>query len=140
MLCIEVEHVCWGNTGAATADIVRRVNHPFLRINWDPANALKAGEEPFPGGYSEVAEYVSHVHFKDAATNPETGEVEWSMKGDIDWVGQIAALKANGYRGYISVESHCLPKVATAKAAVDRLRSLLETGRDTVSRTQSGGV
>jgi sugar phosphate isomerase/epimerase len=140
MLCIEVEHICWGNTGAATADLVRRVDHPNLRINWDPANALKAGEEPFPEGYSEVAEYVSHVHFKDAAFDGETGQVEWSMQGDVDWVGQIAALKANGYLGYISVESHCLPKVAAAKATLERVRCLVETGQDTVSGAQSEGA
>lgn len=130
ILCLEVEHICWGNTGEMAKDIVSRVNHPNFRINWDPANALKAEDIPFPDGYTEISDYVEHVHFKDAAISEETGKMEWSIMGDVDWKGQIQALVSNGYEGYISVESHCIPKIKSAKYSLDRIRSILETGND----------
>ncbi|MBF6613076.1 MAG: sugar phosphate isomerase/epimerase [Chloroflexi bacterium] len=127
-LAVEAEHVCWGDTGARTAALVRRVGHPALGINWDPANAFRAGEDaPFPDGYAALRDLVRHVHYKDAAVNPETGARHFVFDGSVDWVGQIRALEQDGYSGYISVETHVRPKVATARQSIERLRRLIES-------------
>ena len=124
-LTLEVEHICWADTGARAAEFVERIGDPDLRINWDPANAYVAGEDkPYPDGYEPVRRLVGHVHFKDAATNPATGERGFTDRGVVDWGGQIEALQKDGYEGYISVESHARPKVATTLSFVERLRSL----------------
>jgi sugar phosphate isomerase/epimerase len=47
--------------------------------------------------------------------------------GVVDWAGQIAALKRDSYRGYISVETHVRPKVESARRSVERLRALIES-------------
>ena len=49
-----------------------------------------------------------HVHLKDCGTNPETGKLEWVVlgAGEIDIRGQLAALRADGYDGYVSLETH----------------------------------
>ena len=100
MLVIEVD--C--NTSKRTGDLVRAVNHAGLQVNWDPANAYRAGDDvPFPDAYAEVREYVRHVHFKDARTYAD-GKRSWTLGGIIDWAGQIKALQADGFDGYISVE------------------------------------
>ena len=125
-LAVEVEHICWGDTGARTAALLRRVNHPALGINWDPANAYRAGEDhAYPDGYAAVRDLVRHVHFKDAATDPVTGARGFVADGVVDWPGQIAALQRDGYSGYISVEPHVRPKIAAAQRAVERLRALI---------------
>ena len=31
--------------------MLKAVNHPNLKLVWDPANALVSGENPFPYGY-----------------------------------------------------------------------------------------
>lgn len=123
-LVLENEAGFWADTGARTAQMVRAVDHPNLRINWDPANAYFAGEQPFPQGYTTVRGLVGHVHFKDARRQG-AGEPQYAVQGDIDWAGQIQALASDGYDGYISVETHMRPKVESARLALERLRALL---------------
>ena len=131
-LAVEAEHICWGDTGVRTAELVRRVGHPALGINWDPANAYRAGEDhPYPEGYAAVRDLVRHVHYKDAATDPRTGVRGFVFDGVVDWAGQIAALRHDGYQGYISVETHVRPKVEYARRSVERLRTLI--GSEVVS-------
>jgi len=126
-LALEVEHICWGDTGKNTARIIEKIGSPALGINWDPANAYRAGEErPYPEGYAAVRQMVRHVHFKDARQNPFSGEREFVYDGVIDWSGQINALVENEYSGYISVETHVQPKVAMARQSLAKLRTLIK--------------
>lgn len=125
-LAIEVEHVCYGDTAARTAEIVERIGSPAVGVNWDPANAYRAGEDrPFPDGWAAVRELVRHVHFKQASTLSD-GRRGFTPQGVVDWSGQLAALAADGYGGWISVEPHVTPKVSWAARAVEQLRALLE--------------
>jgi sugar phosphate isomerase/epimerase len=120
-LVIEVD--C--NTSKRTADLVRAVDHPGLRINWDPANAYRLGEDfPFPDGYAEVREFVRHVHFKDARTYPN-GNRTWTLDGVIDWSDQVKVLLDDGFDGYISVEPHMRPNIAACTHTLQRIRSLI---------------
>jgi sugar phosphate isomerase/epimerase len=121
MLVIEVD--C--NSSNRTAALVRAVNHPGLRINWDPGNAYRGGEDtPFPDGYAEVREFVRHVHFKDARTY-SNGSRTWTLDGVIDWSGQMTALQEDGFDGYISVEPHMRPNIAACTHTLQRIRSLI---------------
>lgn len=123
-LVIEVEAGFWIDTGQNAATIVQEVAHPALGINWDPGNALVAGDIPYPDGYEAVRQFVKHVHFKDVAFSPD-GSYRYAVNGDIDWAGQINALVADNYGGYISVETHMEPKVRCARALTERLQRLL---------------
>jgi sugar phosphate isomerase/epimerase len=76
-------------------------------VVWDPANALVAGEIPFPEGYRRLPPArVGHVHAKDCRI--ENGCPVWQPlgEGSVDWKGQVAALEADGYGGWISLETH----------------------------------
>jgi sugar phosphate isomerase/epimerase len=123
-LVVENEHICWADSGENTARIVRQINSPALRINWDPGNAFSAGEIPFPNGYEAVRGLVAHVHVKDAR---QVGRhaYEWAIDGQIDWRGQLKALGQDGYRGYLVIETHVRPKVASARATLVRLQGEL---------------
>ncbi len=104
---LENEHACNLATGAEAAAALRAVDHPNLKLVWDPANALVSGEVPFPDGYRLLpANRIAHVHAKDCYMKRH--KPEWGPLGacGIDWKGQIAALLADGYRGYISLETH----------------------------------
>ncbi len=122
-LVIEVEDGFWADTGANTAALLRAVNHPALGVNWDPGNAIVAGDIPYPEGYGAVRDYVRHVHFKDVTR--VNGVFQYTVEGEIDWGGQIRALAADGYDGCISVETHMQPKVSSARAMLKRLHALL---------------
>ncbi len=123
-LVLENEAGFWADTGGRTAEIIRLVNHRALRINWDPGNAFFTGESPYPDGYTAVRGLIGHVHFKDARANPD-GQPVYTMDGQIDWKGQIGALVTDGYDGFISVETHTQPKIASSKILFDRFQSLL---------------
>ena len=123
-LVIENEAGFWADTGERTAQIIRTINHPCLGANWDPGNAFFAGDIPFPDGYQHLQRLVRHVHFKDALKNTQ-GEPEYAQDGDIDWAGLLKALVLDGYAAFISIETHLRPKVASAKAALDRLQTLI---------------
>jgi sugar phosphate isomerase/epimerase len=132
-LAVENEEGFWGDTGARTADLVRAIGNPALGVNWDPGNAYCAGDEPFPDGYQAVRDLVRHVHFKDARRGAD-GIAEFVAAGEIDWAGQIAALAADGYDGFISVETHLQPKVGAARELLDRLRRLIAAASSPVVR------
>jgi sugar phosphate isomerase/epimerase len=125
VLALENEHICWADGGERTAALLREINSPAFRINWDPGNAFSAGEEPYPQGYQAVRGLVGHVHVKDARrTGPHT--TEWAIEGEIDWPGQLQALVRDGYRGPIVIETHVRPKVASARATLERIRKELQ--------------
>ena len=123
-LAIENESGFWADTGERTGQLIRAINHPSLGVNWDPANAFFEGDTPYPDGYEHVRGLVKHVHFKDALKNAR-GEPEYAVEGRIDWTGQLGALVADGYTGFISIETHLRPKVASANSSLNRLRKLL---------------
>ncbi len=127
-IALENEDGFWADTGMRTADIVRAVNHPSLGVNWDPGNALAAGDEPFPDSYQHVRDLVRHVHFKDAVRGPE-GSVRQALEGQINWAGQIRALCEDGYEGFISVETHMLPKVQSGRASLQRLAAMIAAAK-----------
>lgn len=125
-LALEPEAGFWADTGEHTAQIVKAIHHPALGINWDPANALWAGDMPYPDGYQAVRGWIRHVHFKDVAYNREN-KPYYTLHGQIDWKGQIQALMADQYEGYISIETHLRPKIAAAREALERLHALTAT-------------
>ncbi|MGH9675419.1 MAG: sugar phosphate isomerase/epimerase family protein [Bryobacteraceae bacterium] len=104
---LENEQACNLATAAETARALDAVKHPNLKMVWDPANAFVAGESPFPGGYALLPnDRIIHVHTKDC--HLEGLKPVWGPLGtrSIDWKGQIAALWADGYRGWLSLETH----------------------------------
>ena len=104
---LENEHACNIGTAAETARILDVVKHPNLKLVWDPANAMVGGETPFPYGYGLLPkDRIVHVHAKDCHMEGHTPI--WGPLGtrSVDWKGQIAALLADGYSGYLSLETH----------------------------------
>jgi sugar phosphate isomerase/epimerase len=106
-ILLENEHACHIGTAAESARALASLPQENLKLVWDPANALVAGEEPFPHGYRLLpANRIAHVHVKDCHMEGHTPV--WGPVGTrhVDWKGQIAALLADGYAGYLSLETH----------------------------------
>lgn len=118
LLVLENEHDCYLGTGAETARFLSRMDSPALKAVWDPGNAFFAGEVPYPDGYEAIRNYTAHVHVKDAELLA-SGKKRFVTVGDgeIDYAGQFAALKADGYSGYISLETHYRPFGGTQEQA-----------------------
>jgi sugar phosphate isomerase/epimerase len=104
---LENEHACNVGTASETARVLADVAHPFLKLVWDPANCLVAGEAPFPEGYSLLPfERIAHVHAKDCHMDGHTPV--WGPLGTrhVPWKQQFQALRESGYAGYVSLETH----------------------------------
>jgi sugar phosphate isomerase/epimerase len=104
---IENEHACHIGTAVEAKAILDVVRHANLKLVWDPANALVAGETPYPFGYRQLPkDRIAHVHVKDCHMEGHTPV--WGPVGTrhVDWKGQIAALEEDGYKGYLSLETH----------------------------------
>lgn len=104
---LENEQACNAGTGAEAGRVLAALDHPALGLIWDPANASILGEVPFPEGYSKLpASRIVHVHAKDCVVSGH--KPTWGALGTmgIDWRGQLAALKRDGYQGAISLETH----------------------------------
>lgn len=104
---LENEHACNIATGAEAAKALNAVNHPNVMLVWDPANALCAGENPFPEGYGLLPKNrIAHVHAKDCSMDGR--KALWGPLGtrSLDWKGQIQAFQNDGYKGWISLETH----------------------------------
>ena len=104
---LENEHACNIASGRETARLLAAVDHPNLRDVWDPANALVAGEVPYPDGYNRLPfDRIAHVHAKDCRVRDRKVTFHAFGEGQVDWQGQIHALARDGYRGWISLETH----------------------------------
>jgi sugar phosphate isomerase/epimerase len=78
---------------------------------WDPGNAYFVNVAPYPDDYESCKHVISHVHVKDGAPDSETGEPCWVElgTGEVDLLGQLRALQADGYDGVVSLENHYWP-------------------------------
>jgi L-ribulose-5-phosphate 3-epimerase len=107
ILILENEFACNTATGAEAAKTLAGVPSPHFMLNWDPGNAAKLGEKPFPDAYNFLPkDRIGHCHCKDVV---KTGDgFDWAAmgKGIIDWTGQFAALKRDGYHHVVSLETH----------------------------------
>ena len=107
ILVLENEMSCNTGTGKEAAEVLAAVQTPSFKLNWDPGNAATLGEIPYPNGYDLLPKNrIGHCHCKDAVKKGE--KYEWAAmgKGMIDWVGQFRALKKDGYRYAVSLETH----------------------------------
>jgi branched-subunit amino acid aminotransferase/4-amino-4-deoxychorismate lyase/sugar phosphate isomerase/epimerase len=72
---------------------------------FDPANALRCGDTPYPDGYARVKPWLRQVHVKDL---DEEGKVVPVGFGTADWPALFQALRRDDYHGFVSLEPHPL--------------------------------
>jgi sugar phosphate isomerase/epimerase len=119
---LENEFACNVATATETARVLAALDHPNLQVVWDPANCQLSGESPYPDGYRKLpATRIAHVHAKDC---DEAGRWGPLGEGAIDWNGQMAALARDGYKGWISLETHW------AGPGNDKLQASIICGRN----------
>ena len=104
VLLHENEKGIFGDTPERVLDIMKTVDSPALRIAWDNANFVQVGVRPFTDGYAMLRPYLEYFQVKDAVA--ATGEVVPAGEGDGELDATIAALKADGFAGFASLEPH----------------------------------
>jgi L-ribulose-5-phosphate 3-epimerase len=108
-LLLENEGACNTGTAAEAAKVLAEVKSPSFMLNWDPGNAASRAEKVFPEGYGLLPkERIGHCHCKDVTRKADSNSYDWAAmgRGVIDWTGQFAALKRDGYHFAVSLETH----------------------------------
>jgi len=92
-LCIE-PHGIYTKTDDGLMRIVKLVDSPWIKVNWDTGNSYLAGiEDPYEG-LTKVRDYVYHIHAKDISfehSSKERGKVTGTPvgcacgEGAVDW-------------------------------------------------------
>jgi L-ribulose-5-phosphate 3-epimerase len=106
-LVMENEFACNTATAVEAAQTLAAVNLKSFKLCWDPGNSAYVDEVPYPTGYNLIPKgRIGHVHCKDVAI--ENGEKKWMKVGGgvVDFLGQFRALKKDGYRGAVVLETH----------------------------------
>jgi sugar phosphate isomerase/epimerase len=106
---LAVENIGGGHvwSGAQSGEFLKRVKEDNVGLTWDPNNAAESGEQSFPDGYRKIdPARVFHVHLRDF--KHEGGKVVWTAvgAGEMDNLGQIRALRKDGYKGTFTLETH----------------------------------
>ncbi len=120
-LCVENHFGTMTQSAAQTAQLVREVNDPAVRVLYDQANLTFTHDEPFEEALSIQGDLVGHVHVKDLVfTDPdapfqasETARVAASERavrsrvvgdGILPWGGILQSLSTLGYDDVVSLE------------------------------------
>jgi L-ribulose-5-phosphate 3-epimerase len=109
ILLLENEMDCNTGTAAEAVKVLAVVPDKNFMLNWDPGNAAAAGEMPFPDGYNLLPkERIGHCHCKNVIRKADGKGYDWAPVGTgvVDWKGQFAALKRDGYHLAVSLETH----------------------------------
>src|SRR5262245_42084643 len=104
---VENEAACNVGTGAELGALLRALDHPRVAGIWDPANAMVLHEKAYPDGYRQLPlNRIAHVHAKDCVVHDFTPT--WGPVGEmaLGWREQLQSLKRDGYRGWVSLETH----------------------------------
>lgn len=118
---VENESTTIVGTGAESKAFFDHVQSPLVGLVWDPCNVMfiPGTGDPVNQDYPLIADRVIHFHVKDARR--EKGKAPGFCvelgKGEIDYRKQLEKLKAHGYRGRVSLETHWRAQALSAEVA-----------------------
>jgi len=129
-------------TGASLARLLDAVDRPgTVQAAWNPAAALRAGEDPAEGLRALSGERVTLVRCADgtkatAATGPDDAWQPTSFgKGHVAWDEQLRRLSRAGFDGPLSLEIHVEPRPKEGLRAATRLIKMIRAaGKSKVER------
>jgi len=132
ILLLENEMSCNTATGEEALAVLNAIPNPNFMLNWDPGNAAALAGTPYKHGYDLLPkERIGHCHCKDVIRQPEN-KYEWAPVGAgmVDWVGQLQALRRDGFHYGLSLETHWhgggTPEAST-RISMEGLRKALVT-------------
>ena len=131
-------------TITASASAARRFLDPFdpaeVGAIYDPSNLIFEGVENWQMGLEILGRYLAHVHVKNGAWSIRSGDPDGNLRwrydsdtlrrGLVNWCEVIAALRAVGYDGWMSMEDFGPEKTEPKlKDDIRYLRRLLKAAR-----------
>lgn len=121
-ILVENEYPCNVATSEELAMLMKFLPEKSVGINWDPLNAFHRGERVFPDGYNALPKKrLGNIQVKGRSLLDE--------KERLDWAAIFAALKKDGYKGKIGLETHYFDGTMFEKSAIcmDQLVKMMES-------------
>jgi sugar phosphate isomerase/epimerase len=104
------------------AEIMQRVDHPNVCVNWDVMHPVRTGLATIDESFEILKSWIRHLHIHDA--HKESTDLRPIGKGYVDHRRVVELLMGMGYSGYLSGEwinwddpypSHLPRELATMK-------------------------
>jgi sugar phosphate isomerase/epimerase len=121
-VCMET-HDDWCDP-SHVADVMKRVNHPAIAVNWDIMHPVRACGWSVENSYKTLKPWIQHLHVHDGKVDA-AGKMQLAPigTGAIDHKRGIELLKADKYAGFLSgewiewesYETHLPRELATLK-------------------------
>ncbi len=121
LICMET-HDDWCDP-KHVAEVMKRVNHPAVRVNWDIMHPVRTGHATIDESFQTLKPWIKHLHTHDASK--ETGKLVPIGEGFIDHKRAVELLLNMPYDGYLSgewiswedpYETHLPRELATLKS------------------------
>ena len=139
LLLIEPEPDLLLETTDQYLEVAERLNAPSIGLNFDVGHAFCVRED-LPRAIAKLAPHIRHYHLEDiAATRVHHHLVPGT--GAIDFAAVVAAIRATGYDGWLTVELYPFldDPDAAARQALEVLRPLVQSPCDRGSNWAVGG-
>jgi len=123
---IEPGPTCFVSTPEGLLELCRRIDSPHFKVNYDPANVLRAGSDP-AGGVRLLGHLIVHTHAKDARRYPDGTSREVRIgHGGVDFPRYLQALRDVGFEGFLTIErEHGEDRISDVREAKEYLSQLL---------------
>jgi sugar phosphate isomerase/epimerase len=125
-LGIENEPGTWAETGAELAAIAKAVGHHAVKLTWDPAVSLMAGEPSYPMGLRAVRESLTAVRVRDVYRTAAGFEGTLPGDGLCAVPDLIAMLAQGGFAGTLALDPRLVPRLEGARAAFETVNRMLQ--------------
>jgi len=101
-VCMET-HDDWCDP-SHVAEVMKRVAHPAIAVNWDIMHPVRAAGWTVEDSYKTLRPWVRHLHVHDGTKDKDKLTMVPIGQGAIDHRKGIELLKAGGYDGFLSGE------------------------------------
>jgi sugar phosphate isomerase/epimerase len=101
-LCLET-HDDWTDP-AHVAQVMRRVGHPAIAVNWDIMHPARQSKVSMDDAFDALRPWIRHVHFHDGMDEASGLVLKPVGEGVIDHRRAVELLQLEGYTGYLSGE------------------------------------
>ncbi|NND70054.1 MAG: sugar phosphate isomerase/epimerase [Rhodothermales bacterium] len=129
VLAIENEPAFWIDKPSDSVGMIEEIDHPSLKLNWDPANLHWGGTRPTPDHVEMLAPYIRNLHVKDFT--PTDVQIPWRPlgEGETPWSELLAALNEVTDSGILklgqyTIETHWEPLIDGSRRSLERLLEL----------------
>ena len=122
--------------------VVTIVNHPQVRLIWDVANSVAAGDS-IEQASQTVQPFLSHIHLRDA--QPVSNSEHWlpvlAGNGKVSFEETLKAIGNLNYTGYVSFEweKYWHPEIEDPEVALpDFINAIRKLQRDSTKCSGAG--